>query len=535
VIKQEAISEDKIKIETVERVRGATERAQRAAIEIYTRWEAERERSPVDRVVAAEFRSRRYLNSGERRWVSEALYGCVRHLRRQAWLLARLGLADTPENRIRLWIAAPASVTEMPAGQPPAGITPEALAEALAALPGPDSPREQITVGLSFPDIMADALLAQLGDEAVTAAQAFNEQAPTTLRVNPLRVSRAHLMKSLPEAVATRYSPWGLELPRRVNVHDLPGFRTGWFEVHEEASQLAALLANPLPGQTVAEVGAGAGGKTLAMAVLMENRGDILALDTNGPRLEELQRRAERAGVTCVETCQLGAEETGKWQPTSSARRTINKVVGKADVVLVDAPCTGSGVLRRSPDTKWREVYLPDLHQLQQMLLGQAALLTAPGGYLIYITCAYERDQNEEIVEAFLRTDFGGQFVVEPVLPRLINACERAVALAILPPSLRSAKARRNLLAKDALGANAALNALASVPEDKILPPEADAAGNMPADGEESTVLAATRGDITAGLLLSGLVEGPYLRTWPHRHGVDAFFAACLRRTTITV
>ena len=372
----EAVSKNE---ETGERVRGATERAQRAAIEMYARWEVERERTPVDRVVAAEFRSRRYLNSGERRWVSEALYGCVRFLRRQTWLMERLGLSDTPENRIKLWIAAPGAPTQEMAGVSvpanlPAKITPEAVAEAVAALPGAeDDPRAQITISLAFPDGMADSLLAQLGDEAVEAAQAFNEQAPTTLRVNPLRVSRAHLMKSLPEAEPTRYSPWGLELPRRVNVHDLPGFKTGWFEVQEEASQLVALLANPLPGQIVAEVGAGAGGKTLAMAALMENRGDILAIDTSADRLEELQRRVERGGVTCVETCQVGAEDSGKWQPTSSARRTINKVVGKADVVLVDAPCTGSGVLRRSPDTKWREVYLPDILQLQQMLLAQAA------------------------------------------------------------------------------------------------------------------------------------------------------------------
>ena len=144
-----------------------------------------------------------------------------------------------------------------------------------------------------------------VGKRSVDAAEAFNRQAPTTLRVNPLRVSWAHLRKSLPEPTPTRYSPWGLEMPRRVNVYDVPGYRTGWFEVQEEASQLVSLLVDAQPGQGIVEVGAGAGGKTLALAALMENKGEIFAIDTSQNRLEELQKRAERAGVTCVETIQV--------------------------------------------------------------------------------------------------------------------------------------------------------------------------------------------------------------------------------------
>jgi 16S rRNA (cytosine967-C5)-methyltransferase len=529
--------------ETGERVRGATERAQRAAIEIYERCEAERERTPVDRAVAAEFRSRRYLNSGERRWISEVVYSCVRYQRRLDWLLERLERPRTAENRVRLWMAAPVRDSGvqvvgvgcsggqeqgLPATAPseeaeakpgkvilPTGVTEEALEAALAALPGPEQLREYVTISLSFPDDMADALVSQLGDEAAAAAAAFNTQAPTILRVNPLRVSRGHLQKSLPEATPTRFSPWGLELSRRVNVHDLPGYRTGWFEVQEEASQLAALLTDAQPGQTVVDVGAGAGGKTLAIAALMENRGSILALDTNETRLEELKRRAERGGVTCVETLRVGADETGKWQPTSTGRRTINRVVGKADVVLVDAPCTGSGVLRRSPDTKWRELYRPELLQLQAKLLEQAALLTAPGGHLIYVTCAYERDQNEEVVAAFLKTDMGGQFVVEPVAQRLIDACERAVALALAPPSLRSAKARR------------------AQPTESMLTENDAVGGDRDPRDEETNTLATTREDLAYGAALRRLTDGPYLRTWPHRDGLDAFFAACLRRSSV--
>ena len=291
---------------------------------------------------------------------------------------------------------------------------------------------------------MADALESGLREEAITAAQAFNTQAPTTLRVNPLRVSWAHLRKSLPEATPTLYSPWGLEMPRRVNVFDVPGYRTGWFEVQEEASQLVALLVDARPGQEIAEVGAGAGGKTLALAALMENKGEIFAIDTSKARLEELEKRAERAGVTCVQTCWVAADEAGEWQPTVSVRRTVNRWRNRADSVLVDAPCTGSGVLRRSPDAKWREFDLPHMTRLQSTLLAQAATLVKPEGHLFYVSCAFERVQNEDIVENFLTTELGQQYEVVPAVPRLQAASVRAR----LRPRRRRSCARRKRSAK---------------------------------------------------------------------------------------
>jgi 16S rRNA (cytosine967-C5)-methyltransferase len=457
--------------------RGASPRAFTAATEIYTRWEAERERTPLDRVVGAEFRSRRYLNSSERRWIAAVVYDSVRYLRRLTTLLHQHDLPDTPENRLRLGIdegvpafrrsgvpenASPLQSILTP--QHPNTLTPN------TKLP---ERRDALREILSFPDVMAEELEALLGTEAIEAGEAFNRQAPTTLRVNTLRTTRANVEQRLPEATPTRYSPWGLELPKRVNIFDLPGFREGHFEIQEEASQLAALLTDAQPGQTVVDVGAGAGGKTLALAALMQNHGRIVALDTSPVALNELDKRAARAGVGIHQSCLLTADEAGLWQLSGVSLRNRNRLLRTADCVLLDAPCSGSGVIRRSPDAKWRSVDSAALERLQQNLLLQGCELVAPGGVFIYVTCAFERSQDEAIVERFLESPAGREFILEPVLPRLQAAFRRTA----------------------------------------------------PLHGDAPTV-EAIETDV-----LQALVTGPYLRTWPHRHGLDSFFAACLRRT----
>ncbi len=483
---------------------GASERALRAAIEIFTRWENDEKNVPLDRIVSGEFRSRKYLNSGERRWIGEAVYSCARLWRRQVFLLEALGHAATPENVVRLW--AEENTEEEKAEDADSDTALLAGRSVLDLLPGLDRPREYLRITLSFPDAMADALEALLGDEAIEAARSFNAQAPTTLRVNPLRVSWAHLRKSLPDALPTAYSPWGLELPRRVNVYDLPGYRTGWFEVQEEASQLVSLLVDPQPGQLVAEVGAGAGGKTLALAALMENQGEIFAIDTSKARLEELQKRAERAGASCIEICELPADYEGEWQPSVSMRRTVNRWRNRADVVLVDAPCTGSGVLRRSPDARWRDFDMTHMTQLQFNLLNQAATLVQPGGHLFYITCAFEPAQNEDIVTRFLATQLGEQFEIAPVLPRLTAARERARAQALTPLFMRSEKSQRKIAERQA---QEPVTTMDSLPAGLDAP--------IPASQSD----------------YDSMASGLFLRTWPHRQGLDAFFAACLHRKSV--
>lgn len=202
--------------------------------------------------------------------------------------------------------------------------------------------------------------------------------------------------------------------------------------------------------------------------------------------------------MTCVQTCWVAADEAGEWQPTVSVRRTVNRWRNRANSVLVDAPCTGSGVLRRSPDAKWREFDLPHMTQLQSALLAQAATLVKPEGHLFYVSCAFERVQNEDIVENFLTTELGQQYEVISAAPRLQAAAVRARHQAETPPFLRTEKAQRKMAEKQT-GEIAIADAQTSHPE---------------ADFET-------------------MASGPYLRTWPHRHGMDAFFAACLRRKPV--
>ena len=454
--------------------RHSTVRALEAVEGILARWEVERDRSPLDRVAAAGFRSRRSLNSGERRWAAEAVYGTVRFLRRQQALCEQLGLRATSESLARLWAYAPVrpdGISDVVAPRLPEAfrpVPPDALEAALAALPSPDAPHTYLRSTLAFPDAMADEMEALLGGEAVPAAIALNTQAPVTLRRNPLRATEAQMAGALPEASPTRWSPWGWELPHRVNVSDLPGFREGWFEVQEEASQLAALLTDAQPGQTVVDVGAGAGGKTLAIAALMHNEGRLFALEPLPARLEELEKRSKRAGARNIRTVALPADANGLWQPPGHLLRTMKKLHGAADVVLLDAPCTGSGVLRRSPDAKWRANDLAAFTRLQDVLMTQSAELVAPNGVLIYVTCAFERCQNEDRITAFLASDAGCSFRPEPASPRLAAACRRA--------------------ARDTQGK----------------------------EEEEAR--------------FAPLMDGPRFRTWPHRQGLDGFFAACLRR-----
>ena len=438
----------------------ASPRARKAAMEMLARWlvdDATREQKPaLDRVVASEFRQRKQLNAGERRWISETIYGSVRFLRRQRFLLSTLGLPDTAEAHVALWAVLPTEMTGLSPLAPEqwepilADTSSAQVEQALARLPNRDNAHEFLRVTLSFPDAMADALETLLGDEAVDAGEAFNRQAPTTIRANPLRTTRAKLQSALPDTVPTRYSPLGLELPRRANLGELTGFREGWFEAQEEASQIVTLLANPQPGQIVIEVGAGGGGKTLLLAALMQNRGRVVALDTSAVRIDALKKRAERAGVRIVTSLLVEANEEGRWQEAGRNGQNLQKWRGRGGVVFLDAPCTGSGVLRRSPDAKWRGFDSAAFVRLQSRLLAQSAALVAPGGVLVYVTCAFEREQNEAIIETFLRSQPEGFWRSEPAVDRFASAHH--------------------------------------------------------------------------------FVSGPYLRTWPHRHGLDAYFAACLRR-----
>ena len=291
--------------------------------------------------------------------------------------------------------------------------------------------RAPVHVRASLPAWLCTRLVAR-GGEAL--ALASTTPPPQTLRVNTLKIDRPGLIKALTEVgLVVRpclLSPVGVVVERRSNVFRTAPFRDGWFEVQDEGSQLVALLADARPGMRVVDGCAGAGGKTLAMAAAMQNKGTLLALDVHGGRLHALRERTARAGVHNVRVHDLEEE-----------KKTLKRLKAQCDVVVVDAPCSGTGVLRRNPDTGWR--LQPDdvarLCLLQSELLRRYAALVKPGGHLVYATCSLLNEENRSVVDDFLTS--ADTFVRASAGDRLraqgiaVAGCDDDGALALDPVS----------------------------------------------------------------------------------------------------
>src|SRR5260370_20331926 len=229
---------------------------------------------------------------------------------------------------------------------------------------------------------------------------ALNQSAPLDLRVNLLKTDRDTARRALAEeqieAEPTRWSPLGLRVKYRAPFAGTAAFKSGLVEVQDEGSQLAALLADARPGMRVVDFCAGAGGKTLALAAQMNNRGHLVACDVSASRLERATQRLRRAGASIVQRVPLSSHRD-KW---------VKRHVGTFDRVFVDAPCTGIGTWRRNPDAKWRlqPKDVTELAALQADILASAQRLVKPGGRLIYVTCSLLAEENELQVERFLGT-----------------------------------------------------------------------------------------------------------------------------------
>jgi 16S rRNA (cytosine967-C5)-methyltransferase len=281
-----------------------------------------------------------------------------------------------------------------------------------------EHPNMPDAVKYEVPDWIFPRLQAQFKEHWQAELQALAEPAPLDLRVNILKSTRAEALDGLAAeklfARPTPYSPWGLRLAGRQSVTASKVFQSGGAEIQDEGSQLIALLVGAEPGMRVADYCAGAGGKTLAIAMTMENKGHIVACDVSAPRLDGAIKRLRRAGVHNAERHLL--EPGDKW---------LKRQEKKFDRVLVDAPCTGTGTWRRNPDARLRlkEADLAEIMPKQAMILDQAQRLVKPGGRLIYATCSLLNEENEAQVEGFLlrHPDF-----------RLLNAGET------LPPALHS-------------------------------------------------------------------------------------------------
>ena len=252
-------------------------------------------------------------------------------------------------------------------------------------------------VALEVPDWVVPLLRARFGEAVAAEKAALSAPAPLDLRVNLLKGTREEAVAALAsegiEAVVTELSPWGLRVEGRRLVTSGPAFQSGLVEIQDEGSQLVALMVGASPGMRVADWCAGAGGKTLALAMTMANKGSIVACDVSAPRLEGAVRRLRRAGVHNVERHLIEAGD--KW-----AKRRA----GSFDRVLVDAPCTGTGTWRRNPDARLRlvEQDLRELVPKQAAILERASGLVRKGGRLVYATCSILVEENEAQVQAFL-------------------------------------------------------------------------------------------------------------------------------------
>ena len=397
--------------------------------------------APADAVVAEFFRRHRAPGPRDRHTLVEIAYAV---LRRRPLLthLAQSG-RDGIERRLALlaWPGNAAFVRTALSAQEIDWLDQAGRVD-VAALP------ERLRHNL--PEWLAARLQDEVGAGFWPLVEALDRPAALDLRVNVAKASRDAVLAALAKqgiaAHATRYAPAGLRLEGRPALNKLDVFARGEVEVQDEGSQLLALLVGARRGEMVADFCAGAGGKTLALGAAMRNSGRLYAFDVSASRLAGLKPRLARSGLTNVYPVQIAHERDDR----------LERLAGKLDRVLVDAPCSGLGTLRRSPDLKWRQTpeTVAAMAVRQAAILASAARLTKPGGRLVYATCGLLRAENEAIAEAF-DAAHGGAFRVVPAGEAL----------------------RRAQVA------------------------EADT-----------------------------LTDGPYLRTWPHRHATDAFFAAVWER-----
>ena len=371
-----------------------------AAIEVLS--EIQISAKPADSVASFYFKQRRYIGAKDRRAVAETVWRVLRRRARIDWWLAQIDfpvdararvLADMAFQRVE-------AVPELFQGAHSAPSPGKEERQMMERLRGKDLFHRDMPAHVrgEFPEWLAPRLAALFGDKMTEELGAMRDEAPLDLRVNSLKATREEAIAALAReaipAAPTPLSPLGLRLGSRVALVQVQAWRDGLIEVQDEGSQLVALVAAVRPGMAVVDYCAGAGGKTLALAAAMENKGRLVACDVAGWRVDRAGDRLRRAGVHNV-TPRVITGESDKW---------IKRSAASFDRVLVDAPCTGTGTWRRNPDAKWQlgEADLLELVGRQAAILASAARLTKPGGRLIYATCSLLAEENEEQVAHFL-------------------------------------------------------------------------------------------------------------------------------------
>jgi len=379
--------------------------------------------APADAVVSSFFRRQRNLGPRERHTLAETLYAVLR--RRLTLQHLAQGGSGPMERRLAIlaWQGNPGFLR---------GALNEQEQTWLAAAQAVDLATLAPKLRHNMPDWLAQPLQAVLEPAEFDAlAACLNEPAPLDLRVNTLKRKREEVQAALAaagiEATPTPYSPWGLRIPGKPALNQLELFKQGEVEVQDEGSQLLALITDAKRGEMVVDFCAGAGGKTLALGASMRNTGRLYAFDVSGHRLEALKPRLKRSGLSNLYPVQIAHERDER----------IKRLAGKIDRVLVDAPCSGLGTLRRNPDLKWRQSpqAVAELREKQAAILAGAARLLKPGGRLVYATCSLLESENERIAEAFGAAQ--PDFVPQPVQDILAHAKVAAAAELVRGPYLR--------------------------------------------------------------------------------------------------
>ena len=359
----------------------------------------------ADAAVRAWFRARRYAGSKDRAAVTGLVYQVLRQRGQLTWELAQ---ASSDQDARALVIAALVRLDSLSLGDiterfdgnqyGPEPLTSDEKTVTAQLVNGGAPEATPDWVQGNYPQELDAPLRAGFGDAVVAEMAAMTPRAPTDLRVNTLKADRGQAQASLDAdgipSDLTQMSPLGLRVKGRARIAESVAFRSGMIEIQDEGAQIAGRLVEAKPGQTVVDYCAGAGGKSLGLAAVMENTGVIHAFDVDSGRLGKSKSRFSRSDVKCV----IAQTVSGGDDPAVLALK------GMADRVLVDAPCTGSGTWRRAPEGKWRvtEKTITEHMILQRSILDDAAPLVRPGGRLLYVTCSVFAQENQDQANWFL-------------------------------------------------------------------------------------------------------------------------------------
>lgn len=354
----------------------------------------------ADREIARVLKEDKRRGSKDRAFIAEHTYEVVRNYR----LLRHLAGGGKPKKREDWWRLVGVQLALKGTSLPPwtefSSIKPEQLQSSL------EEARKDRALRESIPDWLDQLGAAELGEDTWTPTiAALNEQAPVVLRANRLKTTPSKLARMLVQD-KVRTEPIGADallVTERQNLFRTQAFREGLFEVQDYSSQQAAPTLEVAPGHTVIDACAGAGGKSLHLAALMENKGQLLSLDIHGWKLKELKKRARRNGVSNLETREI------------SNSKVIKRLTGRADRLLLDVPCSGLGVLRRNPDAKWKlnQDFIDRVISEQADIITRYSRMVKPGGKMVYATCSILPRENDAQVDAFLASEPGQGWSLE--------------------------------------------------------------------------------------------------------------------------